>query len=236
MALRRMFRRKRLVSRKKTYRKSGVRKAIKIAAGSSKRPPMHIHVVHDVYTINPTSVDNPVVLPINPTTSQRWTEYAALYDTYRVVSAVVEFIPDCNTNNTWMEGTPAVVNTFSQGLLYLKYDKDDAVAPVSQNQCIIENYATRPSLRRFKYKIVPPKYTLSLDDGTQTFGRHSCQDNTKIDGWLKMYNKCPADLPALNLDRAINGYTLIVKYTVVFFDYVSKAVSDQNKTLGITQL
>lgn len=213
-------------SRPQQRRKRAFKKAVKLAIGSSRRPAMHLHTIHDIYTINPSSTDTSLVFSINPTTTQRWATYNSLYDSYRVISATFDFIPNSNVSQTWMEGSPAVANQWSQGITFLKYDKDDGTPAAGFNQCVIENYADRPSMRRFRYTVKPPKFTMSDDAGDSIFGRHSCQDNTKIDGWLKTYISCNPDIPALNLDQAVNGYTVIIKYLVCFYDYVTPKTTE----------
>lgn len=219
----------------KSMNKLAIRKNLKMSVGSSRRGPLHFHVVHDVLYIPPATTDYSNALPLNPTTSQRWDVYSQLYDSYRIMSVTFDFIPDITVSNTAFDPTsaPPTISQFNQGITFLKYDKDDGTVPAGLQQCIIENYADRPSMKRFRFKLKVPKHTMSLDDGTVAFGYHSCQDLTKIDGWLKTYISSNPNVSA-TFDQWRNGYNIVVKYLIAFKDYHYKAPASKEPVVNKT--
>lgn len=221
----------------KVKSKMALRKNIKMSIGSSKRPPIHFHVIHSILDIsNSNAQDYTTAYAINPTQSPRWAIYKQLYDSYRVMSVTFDFIPKNNVSQTTFNTVAAKTAQWSQSITYLKYDKDDGTAPATAAQCILENYATRASMKRFRYSVKVPKLMQTDDNNQVNFGYHSCDAAaaTPNDGYLKFYVSTPED--DANVDYWRTGYYIVVKYLVCFKDYTYVAPPGEESTAKVIQL
>lgn len=212
-----MYRKKRFQRRKRFNRKRRSMGLVKRQIGSSRVPPKHYHIVHDIIESNQRQVASGISYAINPTTAPQWPQLRALYDRYKVIGVTFDFIPKTNVNMATYE---TVQNTIVQWLdcpLYLKFDKDDAVAPATEFQALQENYTVRQSTKRFRFRVTAPKFAEATNEGgalAVRFGIHSCQDNPGIiDGWLKVFRDITAE------GANTGGYQIVVKYLIQFIDY-----------------
>lgn len=212
----------------KVKSKLALRKNIKMSIGSSKRAPIHFHVIHSILDISGSpNEDYTYAYPINPTQSPRWNVYKQLYDSYRVMSVIFDFIPKVNMAQTVFNNVANKTAQWQNGITFLKYDKDDGVAPATVAQCILENYADRPSMKRFRYSVKVPKLMQTNDNNQVNFGYHSCDPAgpTPDDGYLKFYVSTEND--DINVDAWRTGYNVVVKYLVAFKDYTSVITGEE---------
>lgn len=231
---RRVFR-KRPQLKRKPLKKVIARAMIKASTGTTKRGPLHYHMlryVGDVRSVgNANGVGN---IPLDPSQHPRWQTFTTLYDQYKIIGATVTIVPRNTTNMTTTSNAGAYGYTMQQSTIYYKFDKDDNDNAVNEDQCIQENWAYRRSFKAFSIKIGLPKFAqyTNEDGGLMVrFGYHSCQDNPVVqDGFLKYFQATPPDDLG---DDWITGFKYIVKLVVAFRDYASPAQQEVPKVLNI---